>query len=321
MIDLETHYRRLLAFFPRQHRESYEDEMVGVLLADAGPGQRRPGVRDVLDLAVAAGALHWRHGVGPLRDEAWRRAAQTVQLFGAILLLAVALRRITLWIGSDLRYPGSLATFAVSREELLRPALWLAVLIAVLIRFRPLVVVLALAGSVAEIAAPAARYVDTPATVLTVWWIVLAALAVVVASLVARPGGVPGGWQWVAGAGVVIVGGPLTEAWRTAPVLQLGGRAMSVLAVLALGAAVLLAAVGATRGGPAVGRRVAAYAAAVAVALPLVQVGFGPFIEHNQRIPRAELLSPAQWAALVAIPVATFLLVAAATRRYERTRR
>jgi hypothetical protein len=42
---LERRYRRLLRCYPPGHREVHREEMLGVLLATARPGQRAPGAR------------------------------------------------------------------------------------------------------------------------------------------------------------------------------------------------------------------------------------------------------------------------------------
>ena len=47
---LERRYRRLLAWYPAEHRRVHSEEMIGVLLASAGQGQRRPSLADALDL-------------------------------------------------------------------------------------------------------------------------------------------------------------------------------------------------------------------------------------------------------------------------------
>jgi len=49
---LERRYRRLLAWYPAQHRHAHREEMVGVLLASAQDGQRRPRPADALDLVL-----------------------------------------------------------------------------------------------------------------------------------------------------------------------------------------------------------------------------------------------------------------------------
>ena len=40
---LERRYRRLLRCYPPGHRQVHQEEMLGVLLATARPGQRAPG--------------------------------------------------------------------------------------------------------------------------------------------------------------------------------------------------------------------------------------------------------------------------------------
>ena len=47
---LERRYRRLLAWYPAQHRRTYGEEMVGVLLAAAPDGSSRPGSADAANL-------------------------------------------------------------------------------------------------------------------------------------------------------------------------------------------------------------------------------------------------------------------------------
>ena len=49
---LERRYRRLLAWYPAQHRHAHGEEMIGVLLASAQDGQRRPRPADALNLAL-----------------------------------------------------------------------------------------------------------------------------------------------------------------------------------------------------------------------------------------------------------------------------
>jgi hypothetical protein len=47
---LERRYRRLLAWYPAEHRRTYGDEMIGVLLAATPLGRRRPGAMDIADM-------------------------------------------------------------------------------------------------------------------------------------------------------------------------------------------------------------------------------------------------------------------------------
>jgi hypothetical protein len=48
--DLERHYRRLLALYPRAFRREHEDEMISVLIAGAADDQRRPRPAEAANL-------------------------------------------------------------------------------------------------------------------------------------------------------------------------------------------------------------------------------------------------------------------------------
>ena len=52
--ELERRYRRLLRCYPPSHSEVHREEMLGVLLATARPGQRAPGARQTVNLVAAA---------------------------------------------------------------------------------------------------------------------------------------------------------------------------------------------------------------------------------------------------------------------------
>ncbi len=59
--ELERGYRRLVACYPRTFRRENEEEIVGVLLATAPDGQRRPGIAESADLI--RGAVRMRMGL------------------------------------------------------------------------------------------------------------------------------------------------------------------------------------------------------------------------------------------------------------------
>jgi hypothetical protein len=58
--ELERRYRRLLAWYPAEHRRSNGEEMLGVLLASARDGQRRPFLSDALDLVLGGLRIRFR---------------------------------------------------------------------------------------------------------------------------------------------------------------------------------------------------------------------------------------------------------------------
>ena len=319
-MSLENRYRLLLTLYPRAHRREYGEEMLSVLIAGSGPSRRLPALLDIVDIARSAAAMHWR--LSPWRSEAWQRAALIVQVFGAILLLSVDLRRLALSLAAAIDYPPpGLPPLLVSPGELLRPALWAAVILAALLRVRTLAVAFALAGLAAEVAVPARYYFDTPARVLDVWWIILAATAVVIAAglvTARRSSAVPPGTPWIIAAGATVVASASAELWPVAPIILAGSQVTTAFGALTLTLALVPAAIGVSRSQPEVRRRVLAAAGAVAVALPLVQVGFAGFIRHNQLQLRADLLNPAQWLLLVLIPAATFAGITAVIARRER---
>ncbi len=47
---LERRYRALLACYPADHRRTYGEEMIGVLLTSAPEGTTRPSIADTADL-------------------------------------------------------------------------------------------------------------------------------------------------------------------------------------------------------------------------------------------------------------------------------
>jgi hypothetical protein len=69
---LERRYRRLLVWFPAEHRRVHGEEMIGVLLASAGRGQRRPRLADALDLIKGGLQARLRRGRYDGRDTGWR---------------------------------------------------------------------------------------------------------------------------------------------------------------------------------------------------------------------------------------------------------
>jgi hypothetical protein len=78
---LERGYRRLLRWLPSDYRAAREDEMIGVLLETARPGQRRPDPADAADLIAAVAAV-WGHRL-------WRSARLRLPLIVTATALLV----------------------------------------------------------------------------------------------------------------------------------------------------------------------------------------------------------------------------------------
>ena len=92
---VERRYRRLLALYPRDHRERHGEEMLGVLLDSS------PNGRDGLDLVGGAIVLHLRRVVGLDGGVNRRDVMAVVGLLGPIVLLTGAasdLHEIAWWI-------------------------------------------------------------------------------------------------------------------------------------------------------------------------------------------------------------------------------
>lgn len=87
--DLERGYRRWLRWYPRAFRRDHEAEMLGVLLAGARQGQRRPAPMECLDLLRSALWMRLRPRV-PSRDRSACIAIRLMYL-GALLELATAI--------------------------------------------------------------------------------------------------------------------------------------------------------------------------------------------------------------------------------------
>ncbi|MFB9717568.1 hypothetical protein [Planobispora longispora] len=96
MSALETRYRRLLAWYPADHRAHHEEEMLGVLLAGAEPGRRLPDPRDVFDLLRGAVVIRAQRLLGPESSAHWRDALNVAALVAPIFFLVTLTAPITI---------------------------------------------------------------------------------------------------------------------------------------------------------------------------------------------------------------------------------
>jgi len=334
MTSQEIRYRRLLALYPREHRREYAEEMLAVLMADGrtGPGQ-------TFDLIRSALGAHWRQSLIELRGDSWRRAARAVQIFGALLLMGVALRRAAMSVSAFLAHP-ELQPYVVVPVDLTRSAAWTIAAAAGLLglgsqRVRYLAVIAAAAGLAAEIAAPARYYLETPAQVLNAYWIILAGAVVLTASFVAERvafrSAAPRGSVLMGTAGLALIatGTPLAGTGRLGAIGEMGWfrdwlwsiDALSPASLLLLLIAAVLAVAGVARQDAGIRRRIIACAVPVLAAFPLVKVGFAGLIAYNMGHPESTvLLDPVRWTILVAVPLAAFVIAVELNRRLEQTR-
>ena len=91
---LERRYLRLLRCYPPTHREFHREEMLGVLLATARPGQRTPGLRQTVNLAACGLVIRVRRIPGWLAADAGQDALAVVSLIApAVVLILLVLQQ------------------------------------------------------------------------------------------------------------------------------------------------------------------------------------------------------------------------------------
>jgi hypothetical protein len=131
---LEHRYRRLLACYPAEHRRTYAEEMIGVLLASAADGQRRPSLRESIDLIAGAAKVRLRRVLAGSPDPGWRDALAVTSLLAPFLLAILLLGQDLGWMAS-LLWPSGMGSAGAFRP--IWPALVLLAPVALaLIRLR-----------------------------------------------------------------------------------------------------------------------------------------------------------------------------------------
>jgi hypothetical protein len=185
---LERRYLRLLRCYPPGHRQAHREEMLGVLLAAARPGQRAPGLTQALNLAVCGLAIRARRILlaGPWQDAlaVVSLIVPVLMLISSVLDLAQTAREI---VAADQQYPPTVPFWQLDNlPQLAGPT---AVLIAWLA-----VVILASAGRRRTAAAIACVPLALD-------------LATMLTGVLQQSGGLTGGLPellWMAGLGPVI---------------------------------------------------------------------------------------------------------------------
>lgn len=92
---LEAGYRRLLRWYPSSYRGRHEDEILGVLMAAARPGQRRPGARESLNLLWSALRIRIRMTLRGADSEPWAAALAQAGVLLPLLMLLLKLTALT----------------------------------------------------------------------------------------------------------------------------------------------------------------------------------------------------------------------------------
>ena len=91
---LERRYRRLLRCYPPSHRALHREEMLGVLLTAARPGQRTPGLGQAVNLAACGLVIRVRRIPGWLAADAGQDALAVVSLIvPAVVVILLVLQQ------------------------------------------------------------------------------------------------------------------------------------------------------------------------------------------------------------------------------------
>ena len=85
--SLARGYRRLLACYPAWYRRVHEDEMLAVLLTDAPPEKRRPGIAEAADLLLGALRIRCQPSRTGGAEPAWRDALAVVSVIVPLIVL------------------------------------------------------------------------------------------------------------------------------------------------------------------------------------------------------------------------------------------
>jgi hypothetical protein len=203
-------YRRLLAWYPRDHRERHGEEMLGVLLAGAGE-RTRPTRGETVDLLRGALRLHLRRLVGADGGIDHRDVLAIVSLLGPVVLLAGTAPAMD-WLAGALR-SGSPLTWAWVLDDAPNApvwAIWFVVAVLSLARLRRTAAVGAWLGTAGLLFAPFLGYASFwDAVVVDAGWMLLG--LVVAAALTWSPGPARA-WQLVDGGRLALLVGTVATS-------------------------------------------------------------------------------------------------------------
>ncbi|AGZ45815.1 hypothetical protein [Actinoplanes friuliensis] len=189
---LELRYRRLLAVYPADHRRIYAEEMVGVLMEGAEPGQQRPALAEAANLVWSGLIARLGRGAQGLRSALWRDAAAVAALAGVVMLLFVPARRLYFGLQNFVNFGDPMRAYGFDGGLLIdvaaRSAIWLAVLVAVLLAAKRMSVALGVAGLLVEVAALVVRAFVVEFHAIRMSWVLALAGATLTLLVLARSG-------------------------------------------------------------------------------------------------------------------------------------
>ncbi|WP_412740730.1 serine/threonine-protein kinase [Krasilnikovia sp. MM14-A1259] len=259
---------------------------------------------------------------------AWRQAARTFQVVGAMLMLALGLHRVGMPHLEELKLNAAVRADGlalVDGFDWIRVSSWALVFWAVLTRHRRTAAGLAVPAAALEVVRVASWYPESPVHFLdSAWWMTAAVTVAATSAWLLRgePAERPGSLRWFGAAYAAAALASLCDMWQGRDPSQwhfVGGNVVYLGVpwyLLAAG----LAGWGVWRLGGSVRRRLLAVAAPVWGMAAMVNYGFPGFMASSPRFSPPVMLEPVQWIVLAVTPVLALVLAASAVTRWERSR-
>jgi hypothetical protein len=182
---LERRYRRLLTWYPAEYRAANAEEMLGVALAAARPGQRRPGAAESASLIASGIRTRFGGARADLREPPWQDATAVLAMIGPILIVAFS---------GELTVGAAYVTASGSMLGMPRTSVlgivvmigWTLVAAAAIARRRRIAAAGACAGVIGLASLQGLYYSGTPFTFVTGWWEIVIGVVVAFSALATR---------------------------------------------------------------------------------------------------------------------------------------
>jgi hypothetical protein len=303
---LERRYRRLLAWYPADYREANTEEMLGVALAAARPGQRRPGAAESASLIVSGVRTRFSGVLAGLREPSWQDAAAVLAIIGPILIVAFSGELV---VGTGYVTGGGLM-LGMSRTSVLGIIMmigWTLVAVAAIARWRRIAAAGACAGVIGLASLQGLYYSGNLIAFVTGWWEIVIGVVVAASALVAMGSDHrPLSWRAIT---TIAVSAALLVLW---PLESTTATAVPALVVIMLLLEI-------KRLNPAIRQRVIVLLLPVFVTVVPVSWLFTSVTASRPRF-GIQLAAP-EWAALAVAPVLSFAVGLIWIARHERVLR
>jgi hypothetical protein len=340
--NLERHYRRLLAWYPRDFRHAYEDEMIGVAMSASSPEQRRPRFREAVDLVGSGLRTRLRTGLTLRADDAWASAAAAFAFVGAVgvaILSAYSLLQQLAW---SARAPLSFGDRPYSHGAIALALGWTLIAAAMASGLRRVAALGAVIGIIGQAVLIGVHYGQSPSATVTQWWRLELAVVAAGAAVLSMRGTT--GWLdrvralptratigIVTAGGLALLAAPMS-AWFTSvtnyahgfvvsrPLLDVslvGVHPLNGAQLLLLVAAALTVVIVVARLAAPIRRRMVVLLAPIVATAVIVAYGFGGFLAASPQFNPPVRLVASQWIMLIAGPIAVLAVAVLWLNRHE----